>query len=365
MSQRATGPSALELRREYGRLFDQAAGLIASFRACDCGAERHGANVRDLNRMVNDMMPTRQRVGACHSLPPCDGANPEDDLSDERLAAILARLQWKYSVLDEEVTASPCDCADRRGTPGPKTPEGISDEERERLRELYGTPTPPRNPSGLPNPQVPQLPQLPQLPRDPATLMTLPSEIRNMVWWRALRPSNGIVRVIPHRPLQPTQNVYNRIRMGGPIDHLERFSVQGQGLFTRRNRETWALLGERHGRGLDGTIDNDFNILRTNHEVYWEAGGEFWLRATADGLMFSFGPEVHNRDSMGYVEYDGILSAYTFFSTLVRDDPHNPASVESIQTTQQAPRSSQRAVDSHSSRTASITCGRFAGYTST
>lgn len=315
MSQQARGPSTLELRREYGRLFDQAASLIESFRACDCGAERHGANFRDLNRMVNGMMPTRQRVGACHSLPPCDGSNPEDDLSDERLAAILARLEWKYSVLHEEVTASPCDCADRRDIREPRTPENLSDEERERrrLQELYGTPTPPRNP---------------RVPRDPPTLMTLPLEIRNIVWWRALRPSNGIVRIIPHRPLEPTQNVYNRIRMGGPIDHLERFSVQGQGVFIRRNRETWALLGERHGRGSDGDIDNDFNVLRTNREVYWEAGGEFWMRAAVDRLMFSFGAENHNQAHVGFVEYDGILSAYTFFSTLVRDDPNNPASVE-------------------------------------
>lgn len=317
MAQQAPGRRTRELRREYGRLFDQAADLIASSRACDCSAERHGANLEDLNAMINDMLSTRQQVGACHSLPPCDGTNLEDDLSDETLNAILARLERNYNVLHEEVEASPCDCADRLDIPEPRTPE-ISDEERERrrLRDLYGTPTPRKTTSTTP------------LPVDPTTLMTLPAELRSMVWWRALRPSNGVVRIVPHRMDQPpfNQQIWNQLRMGGPVDHFERFSVLGYNLFNRRNRETWALLGERHGGGgrRAGTIDNDFNILRSNAAIYWEGAEEFWRRVAVDRLMFSFGPEVHSRDMpgpIGHVEYDGILSAYTFFLSLLRDDP--------------------------------------------
>lgn len=270
--------------------------------------------------MINGMLPTRQQVGACHSLPPCDGANLEDDLSDETLNAILAGLEWNFSVLHEEVEESPCDCVDEPEAPEPQTPEEISAEERERrrLQELYGTPTPRRDTSGTPVPVV-----------DPATLMTLPAELRSMIWWRALRPSNGVVRIVPHRLDQPpfNQQLWSQIRMGGPIDHLDRISVPGYSLFNRRNQETWALLAERRGGGWPpGTIDNEFNLLRTNRALYWEGQGEFWRRVAADGLMFSFGPEVYSRDipgPIGHVEYDGILSAYTFFETLVRDDPTN------------------------------------------
>ncbi|POS79486.1 hypothetical protein DHEL01_v202108 [Diaporthe helianthi] len=321
MAQQNPGESthSRQLRREYGRAFDQAAGLVASFRSCDCDTERHGADLQDLNAMIDDMMLTRQRLGACHSLPQCDGTNLEDDLSDEVLKAILARLESNYAVLHDEVTASPCDCVDRPAIlPDPETPEVISDEERERrrLQELlvHGKP---------------------RVPINPATLMTLPAELRSMIFGNALRPSNGVVRIISHRLDGQAGNnydVYDQTRLGGPIDHLLRFTVPGNTNSGRRNRHTWALLGERHGAvGPNGVVDNDFNILHTHPAFYWEGAGEFWRRAVVDNLMFSFGPEVHKRgraSPFGHVEFDGIRAAYTFLQTLRLDDPANPDSVE-------------------------------------
>jgi hypothetical protein len=246
--------------------------------------------------MINELIPIRQRVGGCICGPPCDGTNVEDDLGDAALDAMLARLEWQYSVLHEEVNAAPCDCAER-----PEIPERRTE---------------PVEPA---EPVVPVVPEIlvPQIPR---TLMGFPEELRSMIWWETLRPRNGIVRIVPYTMIAPSAE---DARIGGPEYHRQRFSVPGD---TRNvlepQRETWARLGERFDPRT-----NEYNILRADRQIYEEAEREFWRRVATDRLMLSFGPEVHSRDlpaPTGPAEYNGILSAWTFFMTLLRDDPNNP-----------------------------------------
>lgn len=101
----------------FGTLTDQAAALIASHQVCECGAGAHTASDQGLNAMINDLMPIRKRAGGCTCVPPCEATNVDDDLSDETLEAMLARLTRQYNLLHEEVQAPPCDCADRTETP--------------------------------------------------------------------------------------------------------------------------------------------------------------------------------------------------------------------------------------------------------
>ncbi|KAH8753509.1 hypothetical protein F5883DRAFT_719405 [Diaporthe sp. PMI_573] len=296
MAQPAPERSTRELRQLFGRLTDQAAGLIASSQTCECGAGAHAAGGPDLNEMINELIPIRQRVGGCICGPPCDGTNVEDDLGDAALDAMLGRLEWQYSVLHEEVNAAPCDCAER-----PEIPERRTE---------------PVEPA---EPVVPVVPEIlvPQIPR---TLMGFPEELRSMIWWETLRPRNGIVRIVPYTMIAPSAE---DARIGGPEYHRQRFSVPGD---TRNvlepQRETWARLGERFDPRT-----NEYNILRADRQIYEEAEREFWRRVATDRLMLSFGPEVHSRDlpaPTGPAEYNGILSAWTFFMTLLRDDPNNP-----------------------------------------
>ncbi|KAG8169653.1 hypothetical protein KVR01_000398 [Diaporthe batatas] len=199
-----------------------------------------------------------------------------NNLSNAALNALLARLQWQYCVLEEELEGAPCVCAER-----PETPE------------------------------VPDV-------RIAPDLITLPEELRDMIWWQALAPSNGIVRIVPYNITDPQDGRDRRI--GGPNYHPLRFEVPGAAR-ERYNRERMTWM--REGEGFSER-HNQFNLLRVNPQIYREADSEFWRMAALRGLMFSFGPEfveVRDPGPTGSSEYDGILSAWTFFNTLLRDDP--------------------------------------------
>lgn len=286
MAQQAPRRSTRELRQIFGTLTDRAAGVIASHRACDCGAGAGAADGRDLNAIINDLMPIRH-----------DGTKVDDDLSDEALNAMLARLEWRYSLLHGEVKAEPCVCGGTSKTPQtPETPE-------------------------TPETDAPGSPPF----RLEATLMGLPLEIRSMIWWEALAPGDGIVRIMP-RTLFPGQ--YGRA--GGAEYPRERFSVPGRVVVPPGTsqavpqRQTWRRRTEMHHAPLVhywyNPSVNDYNLLLVSRQIHEEAEREFWRRAVTDRLMFSFGPR--DRDALAiFEEYNGILSAYTFFMTFLREEP--------------------------------------------
>jgi hypothetical protein len=145
--------------------------------------------------------------------------------------------------------------------------------------------------------------------------MTLPREIRDLIWWETLRPEDGIVRITPYILDFNDLRMRNRSRIGGPGYQLTRFSVPGFSLFGRVQRETWGRLGENHYEEW-----SEYNLLRVSRQVYGEAEGVFWRRVAGDRLMLSFGAGLRNFPP----GYEGLVAAHTFLSTLIRDDPNNP-----------------------------------------
>lgn len=313
MAQQAPRRSTRELRQLFAALTDRAAGLIPSYKACDCGAGTPAADGEDLSTMINDLMPIRQRAGGCTCGPPCDGTKVDDDLSDEALNAMWARLTWRYNLLHEELKAAPCVCGGRPQTP--QTPQ---------------TPEIPQTPETPESPESPEVPELPVFRLQP-TLLGIPEEIRDMIWWEVLAPRDGTVRIWP-QTIYPGQDS----RIGGAEYHGDRFTVPGITVLPAGTstylpagasqavpqRQTWRRRNEWHEFPLVHYYPsvNDYNLLLVNHQVYEEAEREFWRRAVTDRLMFSFGPR--DLDALAInEEYNGILSAYTFFMTILRENP--------------------------------------------
>lgn len=174
---------------------------------------------------------------ACTGEPPDDG-NSVDNPSDE--------------ALDKRITV-PCECA---GTP-----------------ETVGTP----EPGGA-----------------PLTLMSLPPELRSMIWWATLAPEAEFVSIVPWRLDLKADGVRPRnIRF-----HPKRFEVE----MAPRLRFTY----EREGEHCNS--DASWALLRVNREVYEEAENEYWRRAIVEGLMFSF--TCHHFEW----SYYGIATAWAFFN---------------------------------------------------
>lgn len=196
--------------------------------------------------MVEDLLAVRQRVGGCICGPPCDGTSV-DDVSKEFLDAMLARLEWQAAVLDEDFQA--CGCPERQDVESPEVP---------------------------------------------LTLMSLPAEIRGMIWWRTLANNPGLVRIM-------TRPVY----LGRPLSNTSfhpqaRFSVGGL------NNQRWTY--ERAG---EEAMEDGFALLHANREIYQEAEAEFWRRVINDNVMLSFGPPLQVSDQD--FRFHGIIAAYTFF----------------------------------------------------
>lgn len=146
--------------------------------------------------------------------------------------------------------------------------------------------------------------------------MTLPEELRSMIWRATFAPSNGILRIVPYHIEDPRNELESRV--GGLEYHPRRFEVAGAAR-PDPEHDTWMRLGE-----ASSERDAQYNLLRVNRQVYREADSEFWRHAVTQAVMFSFGPEtleVHEPGPNGTSEYNGILSAWTFFNTLLRDDP--------------------------------------------
>lgn len=252
------------MRQLFGQLYDKAAGLAESLEPCGCGAGGHAQDGQDLNAMVQDLLAVRQQVGGCICGPPCDGTSV-DNPSKETLRTMLARLRRDASALDENLV--PCDC--------------------------------------IPEPEVVEV--TPEPVRVPLTLMTLPAEIREMIWWRVLMPpapldrnrSQGFVRII-QRWIAPGEN-----GLDYPF-HDPHYAVIRGGF-----SEPWSLSFQHANTHREITdIRSRWALLGVNRQVYEEAESEFWRRTLSDGHMLSFthDPSVEGR------EYYGIMAAWTFFN---------------------------------------------------
>lgn len=264
MAQQSPRRSTREVRQLFGQLYDKAAGLAGSLQPCGCGAGAHAQDGQDLNAMVQDLLAVRQQVGGCICGPPCDGTSV-DKPSEETLRTMLARLWRDASALDENLV--PCDC--------------------------------------IPEPEVVEV--TPEPVRVPLTLMTLPPEIREMIWWRVLMPpapldrdrSRGMVRII-QRWIPPG---------GSGLDypfHNPHYSV-----IRHRFSPPWSLTFQHANTAREMTdIRSRWALLGVNRQVYEEAEAEFWRRTLSDGYMLSFtnDPSIEGR------EYYGIMAAWTFFN---------------------------------------------------
>lgn len=274
MAEQGPRRSIRDLRNAFGQVYDDAAALAASFEACGCGRGPDAQDGQDLNDMVQALLPVRQRAGGCPCGPPCDGTSVENP-SDETLQEMLARLQWDVSQLDENLV--PCGCADR--------PEVVEDEDPEVVVE-----------------------EEPEPVRGPLTLMTLPGEIRDMIWWLVLRPDfdNGrYVRIVQRhlRPLDESREHWF---------HRPRFT-------TRLHPTRLAARVTFQREGEQENINNRWALLRVNRQVYREAEDEYWRRALAEGRLFSFSPSrISELDDFwivaGVETYSGVVAAWTFFN---------------------------------------------------
>lgn len=274
MAKQASEPTTRELRQLFGRLYDQAAGLAESLRPCRCDRSAPAEDSQDLNAMVQELLPVRQRVGGCICGPPCDGTSV-DNVSNEFLEEMLARLQWDLNVLDENLV--PCDC-DAKPEVAEKTPEPVVDQTT-----------------------------VPVVQQNPSPLLRLPLEIRNMIWWRVLEPPRPVdrnwprwyVRVV-HRNLKPGENTV------GHWFHRPRFSIDRLVTSNGRYRTTF----QRHREQYQWSDrPGRWALLFVNRQVYEEAEDQFWRRTFGDGLMLSFRP-----DDIDVAEHYGILAAWTFFN---------------------------------------------------
>lgn len=276
------------MRQLFGQLYDQAAGLAESSQPCGCGIGANVADAQDLNIMVQDLLAIRQRVGGCICGPPCDGTSVEKP-SDETLQTMLAKLHGDASVLDKNLM--PCDCV---GEPEivEKTPEPVW---------------------------------------IPPTLMTLPAEIRNMIWWRWVSRRSGFVLIVARRfyisppddPGRPhdssstddsssAEDTSPAVNRDDFWFNRARFSVDGGG---RLPPVRWTFQRIDEGRVVDDDLRVHEDVwalpplLRVSRQVYTEVEDEFWRRISADDLVLSF--------SHGYasgIQYFGILAAWTFFN---------------------------------------------------
>lgn len=255
MAQQAPMQSIRDLRKTFGVLSDQALELATSLRACACGADTHAEDGEGLDAMVEELLDVRQRVGGCICGPPCDGTSV-DDVTNDFLQSMLTRLERQAAVLDENLEG--CGCAERDQV---ETPQPVS---------------------------------------SPLTLMGLPGEIRNMIWWRTLADDVRLIRITPRpvyagRPLTRT-----------PFHPQQRFSIPGL------NGQVWTW--ERAG---EEAMQGGWALLHVNREVYREAEAEFWRRAMDGNVMLSFGAPQDVDDMVRTNRYFGIGAAWTFF----RDRP--------------------------------------------
>lgn len=255
MAQQEPIQSIRELRQTFGVLSDQALELATSLRACVCGADTHAEDGEGLDAMVQELLDVRQRVGGCICGPPCDGTSV-DDVTKDFLRSMLTRLERQAALLDENLEE--CGCAKREEV---EPPQPVS---------------------------------------SPRTLMGLPGEIRNMIWWRTLVDDPQLVRITPRpvhagRPLSRT-----------PFHPQQRFSVPG----LNNQGWTWERAGEE-------AMQDGWALLHVNREVYREAEAEFWRRAMDGNVMLSFGAPQGVGDMIRSRRYFGIGAAWTFF----RDRP--------------------------------------------
>lgn len=282
MTQQPSRRTTREVRELFGQLYDQAAGLAESLQPCGCDKDAHAEDGQDLNTMVQDLLPLRQRAGGCPCGPPCDGTSV-DNPSDETLQTMLAKLQWDASVLDEHL--EPCGCVGE--------PEIVEE---------------------TPEPVL--------IPR---TLMTLPPEIRNMIWWKSVSRRSGFVLIVPRRfYLSPPDDSSSTddsssVDETSPADNRHdfwfdraRLSVDGGGRVPpvrwtfQRDDEWWVDDYDSRKHEAVWALPP---ILRVSRQVYAEVEDEFWRRICADDLVLSFS----HRYASG-IEYFGILAAWTFFN---------------------------------------------------
>lgn len=128
----------------------------------------------------------------------------------------------------------------------------------------------------------------------PLTLMSLPPELRSMIWWETLAPEAGYVSIVPWRLGLQTEGV----RARNILFHPKRFEVE----MAPRLRFTYERQGEHD------SSDASWALLRVNRNVYVEAENEYWRRAIGEGLMFSF--TCHHFEW----SYYGIATAWAFFN---------------------------------------------------
>lgn len=272
MADQSSRRTTREVRLLFGQLYDQAAGLAETFQPCGCDGGANTGDAQDLNKMVQDLLALRQRAGGCPCGPPCDGTSL-DNPSDETLQTMLAKLQWDASVLDEHL--EPCGCV----------------EETEIIEDPI-----------------------------PLTLMTLPPEIRNMMWWRSVSRQTGYVLIRARRFYISPPDDSSSSDDSSPADNSHafwldraRFSVDGGG---RVPPVRWTFH-----RGDEYWVDDDDlrvredpwalpPLLRVSRQVYTEVEDEFWRRISSDDLVLSFS----HRNIPG-IEYFGIFAAWTFFNT--------------------------------------------------
>lgn len=258
-----------EVRQLFGQLYDRAAGLAETFQPCGCDGGANAEDAQALNTMVQNLLAVRQRAGGCICGPPCDGTLV-DNLSDEALQSMLAKLQWDASVLDEHL--EPCGC--------------VAETE---------------------------------LVRIPRTLMTLPPEIRNMIWWRSVSRQTGYVLIRARRFYISVPN-YDRSTGGSSsaVDNSHdfwfkraRFSVEGERIRMRwtfhRDGEYWVDDDDARVREAPWALPP---LLRVSRQVFTEVEDEFWRRISSDDLVLAFS----HRGIPG-IEYFGIFAAWTFFNT--------------------------------------------------
>lgn len=264
MADQSSRRTTREVRLLFGQLYDQAAGLAESFQPCGCDGGANAEDAQDLNTMVQNLLALRQRAGGCPCGPPCDGTSL-DNPSDETLQNMLTKLQWDASVLDEHL--EPCGCV----------------EETETIEDPM-----------------------------PLTLMTLPPEIRNMMWWRSVSRKTGYVQIRARRfYISPADD-------DGPAGHSSgfwferaRFSVEGERIRMRwtfhRDDEYWVDDDDARVREAPWALPP---LLRVSRQVFTEVEDEFWRRISSDDLVLAFS----HRGIPG-IEYFGIFAAWTFFNT--------------------------------------------------
>lgn len=273
MAHQSSRHTTREVQQLFGQLYDKAAGLAESFRPCDCGTGANAEDAQDLKTKFQGLLALRERAGGGVRGPPYDGTSVEKP-SDKTLQAMLAKLQWNTSVLDEHLQLEPCVC-------GVGEPENVE--------------------------------ETPVLVRIPPSLMSLPAEIRNMIWWRTLARETGFVRIEQRRFSFRELNVFDSTDTERDIwFDRARFSLD-----SGRTRPTMRWTFERDGESF--VRDDDLRareqvwplppLLRVSRQVFTEVEDEFWRRISADNLLLSF---AHSLYTSG-VEYFGILAAWTFF----------------------------------------------------